>query len=67
MEPPQLVGEFVGQIDSAEQPSAWVRHYNFVDMTRYGALWNPLYFNVVRDPIDKVIMEPNIDEEQCQT
>ena len=54
MEPPNMIGEFVGKIDETPDHAAYIRHYNFVDMEKYGAVWNPTYINVVRDPIDKV-------------
>lgn len=54
MEPPQMVADFVLRVDETPEPSAFIRHYNFVDMERYGAVWNPMYINIVRDPIDKV-------------
>eukprot|EP00095_Tigriopus_kingsejongensis_P009155 maker-scaffold798_size95657-snap-gene-0.19 protein:Tk09155 transcript:maker-scaffold798_size95657-snap-gene-0.19-mRNA-1 annotation:"GK19630" len=55
LEPPQMVSSFVEQIDGTSEAKAWVRHYNFFDMTEYGARWNPIYINMVRDPVDRVI------------
>ena len=31
-----------------------MKHYNFVDFSRFGSAWSPTYFNVVRDPVDRV-------------
>ena len=32
-----------------------VRHYSFIDFAKYGSPWHPDWFNVVRDPIDKIV------------
>ena len=56
MEPPEKVAEFVGQVDARTAPTAWVKHYNFVDFERYGAGWTPTYINIVRDPVERVRM-----------
>ena len=37
------------------RPMVWVQHYNFIDFSKFGYTWNPDWFNVVRDPIEKVI------------
>ena len=41
-------------VDGASADSAWVKHYNFVDFSRFGSAWSPTYFNIVRDPIERV-------------
>ena len=50
----RLVADFVAAVDGASADSAWVKHYNFVDFSRFGSAWSPTYFNVVRDPIERV-------------
>ena len=49
-----LVADFVAAVDGTSADSAWVKHYNFVDFSRFGSAWSPTYFNVVRDPIERV-------------
>ena len=54
MEPPERVAEFVGLVDGRSEPTAWVKHYNFVDFSKYGSDWTPTYINIVRDPVERV-------------
>lgn len=37
-----------------QRPEVVVRHYNFIDFKEFSHGWHPDWFNVVRDPIDKV-------------
>ena len=30
------------------------RHFNFIDFEKYGVRWNPDWFSIVRDPVDRV-------------
>ena len=30
------------------------RHFNFIDFEKYGVEWNPHWFSVVRDPVERV-------------
>lgn len=55
LEDPQAVSNFVEDIDRKSEAGAWIRHYNFFNMMDYGALWNPIYINMVRDPVERVI------------
>ena len=50
------VADLVAAVDGASADSAWVKHYNFVDFSRFGSAWSPTYFNVVRDPVERVTM-----------
>ena len=50
----RLVADFVAAVDGSSADSAWVKHYNFVDFPRFGSAWTPTYFNVVRDPVERV-------------
>jgi hypothetical protein len=38
------------------EPTVWIRHYNFANFADYGSVsgWSPDWFNVVRDPVDRV-------------
>ena len=51
-----MVADFVAAVDGSSADSAWVKHYNFVDFSRFGSAWSPTYFNVVRDPVERVKM-----------
>ena len=45
------------EVDSVSrliEPTVVVRHYSFIDFAHYGSAWHPDWFNIVRDPIDKV-------------
>ena len=55
MEPAKMVNNFVQKVDSSAEPTAFVRHYNFVNFLDYGSIWNPVYINIVRDPLERVI------------
>jgi hypothetical protein len=35
-------------------PTVWIRHFNFHDLKRLGYHWQPEWFAVVRDPLEKV-------------
>lgn len=48
------MADFVAAVDGSSADSAWVKHYNFVDFSRFGSTWSPRYFNVVRDPVERV-------------
>ena len=38
-----------------EKPMAIIRHYSFIDFEKHtNSTWSPDWFNIVRDPIDKV-------------
>ena len=50
----RLVADFVAAVDGFSADSAWVKHYNFVDFSHFGSAWSPTYFNVVRDPVERV-------------
>ena len=56
LEPPDMVAQTVEKVLSTTQPSVWIRHYNFVDFDAFGSPggWKPDWFNVVRDPIERV-------------
>ena len=49
------IQEEVNTMVFSQKNLVMVRHYNFIDFTKYGSPWYPDWFNVVRDPIDKVI------------
>ncbi|XP_040580410.1 uncharacterized protein [Lepeophtheirus salmonis] len=55
MESYDAVKNFLSIIDRETKPTVFVRHYNFVDFTKYGYSWTPIYINMVRDPIERVI------------
>ena len=55
MEPPRMVADFVRNVYIDYEPSVTVRHYNFVNFKLYGAIWNPIYINIVRDPMERVM------------
>ena len=45
------------EVDSVlrtHQPTVKVRHYAFLDFARMGYKWNPDWFSLVRNPIEKV-------------
>ncbi len=54
--PTEVVSEVVHKVLKISQPSVWIRHYNFVDFELYGSPsgGSPDWFNVVRDPIERV-------------
>ena len=54
MEPGVRVAEVVRKVSSVTEPRVWIRHYNFVDFQKYGSDWSPDWFNMVRDPVDRV-------------
>lgn len=56
LEPIEVVAQTVDKVLGMTQPSVWIRHYNFVDFQRFGSPggWRPDWFNVVRDPIERV-------------
>ncbi len=57
MEPPEIVAQFVQKVESEMMPTAWVKHYNFVNFEEFGGQWMPQYINIVRDPIERVTVE----------
>ena len=46
----------VVSILSVNIPAVWIHHYAFINFQHFGYKWNPDYMNIVRDPIEKVIM-----------
>jgi hypothetical protein len=60
MQREQVVEEIPGVLAEVEpifknqEPNVFVRHYSFVDFDDLGYQWHPDWFNLVRDPIDKV-------------
>ena len=36
------------------EPTVWIRHYGAIDFQKHGASWMPYFFNVIRNPIDRV-------------
>ena len=36
------------------EPTVWIKHYGVIDFQKHGALWSPYFFNVIRNPINKV-------------
>ena len=45
----------IASVIKAEKPTVFVRHYSFIDFEKNtGSDWSPDWFNIVRDPIDKV-------------
>ena len=36
-------------------PMVFIQHYSFIDFTKFGYDWSPDWFNIVRDPVEKVI------------
>ena len=36
-------------------PAIFVRHYSFIDFEKFGFEWRPDWFNVIRNPVEKVI------------
>eukprot|EP00096_Caligus_rogercresseyi_P005346 TRINITY_DN2062_c0_g1_i1.p1 TRINITY_DN2062_c0_g1~~TRINITY_DN2062_c0_g1_i1.p1 ORF type:complete len:559 (-),score=52.45 TRINITY_DN2062_c0_g1_i1:143-1819(-) len=55
MEPFNFVKAFTQMVSEAYAPTVFVRHYNFVDFGLYGNDWSPIYINIVRNPIERVI------------
>ena len=54
------VAKFVAQVDQETIPSAYVKHFNFVNFLQYGALNSPLYINMVRHPVERVSVTPTV-------
>ena len=56
------MSKFVGLIDASasRRDAAYIRHYNFADFERMGAQWEPIYINIVRDPVEKVRISKRI-------
>ena len=48
------VGQFVRRVTAVGDPTVWIQHYNFVDFEDQGSDWSPDWFNLVRDPVDRV-------------
>ena len=46
--------EEVGSLLKNHKNKVKVRHYSFIDLKNFGYDWNPDWFSLVRDPIDKV-------------
>ena len=44
----------VDSILRTHSPTVKVRHYAFLDFARMGYKWNPDWFSLVRNPIEKV-------------
>ena len=44
----------VDSILRTHKPMVKIRHYVFLDFAQLGYQWNPDWFNLVRDPIEKV-------------
>ena len=36
-------------------PMVFIQHYSFIDFSKFGYDWSPDWFNIVRDPVEKVI------------
>ena len=45
----------VNSILRTHKPMVKIRHYAFLDFAQFGYQWNPDWFNLVRDPIEKVL------------
>ena len=37
------------------RPMVFIQHYSFIDFNKFGYNWTPDWFNIVRDPVEKVI------------
>ena len=45
----------IGEILKSQKNSIIrVRHFSFINFDRYNVKWNPHWFSMVRDPIDRV-------------
>ncbi len=55
-EPADRVAQVASEAANGNYPRAWIRHYAFIDYRKMGYNWNPDWFNVVRDPIERVII-----------
>ena len=55
MEAQDEVQAFVDQMMAVKRSAIFVRHYNFIDFEQHGVANPPDYFNMVRDPVEKVI------------
>ena len=52
---PEGLADEIASVVKAEKPTVFVRHYSFIDFEKNtGSTWSPDWFNIVRDPIDKV-------------
>ena len=52
---PEGLADEIASVIKAEKPTVFVRHYSFIDFEKNtGSDWSPDWFNIVRDPIDKV-------------
>ena len=54
---PKGLAEEIDSVVKMQRPTVFVRHYSFIDFEKStGSDWSPDWFNMVRDPIDKVKM-----------
>ena len=49
------VQEEVNTMVYSQENLVMVRHYSFIDFAKHGSPWHPDWFNLVRDPIDKMV------------
>lgn len=49
------IQEEVNAMVLSQENLVMVRHYNFIDFAKFGSPWHPDWFNLVRDPIDKIV------------
>ena len=55
------VQKVVDQSMTVERSAIFVRHYNFIDYKKHGVDPPPDFFNMVRDPVEKVYMLKTAD------
>ena len=54
-EDPPIVQAVADGVIRETNPTVFIRHYNFIDFKKFaGSSWSPDFYNVVRDPIDRV-------------
>ena len=45
----------ISKLLKISRPMVLVQHYSFIDLTKFGYTWSPDWFNIVREPVEKVI------------
>ena len=51
----QGIADEISHMSGLFSPNVIVRHYSFIDFEKHLYGWSPDWFNIVRDPIDKVL------------
>ena len=45
----------ISKLLKISRPMVLIQHYSFIDLSKFGYTWSPDWFNIVREPVEKVI------------